>query len=195
MTRVFLFDRRGEARRPRATVKIAIRGNSVLGAVALALLLAGAAPAFAESAEIAAIRDLQARQAEAWNRHDAAAYADLFTEDGDVVNVMGWWWRGRAEIRQKLSEAFAFVFKESRLEVTEVHATLLEPTVAVAHVRWTMEGGKAPPGAPQPPRQGIQLQVLRKTEGRWRIVSFQNTNSLPETPFPKGPPPPAGSAP
>jgi hypothetical protein len=32
----------------------------------------------------AAIRDVQREQADAWNRHDAAAYARLFSEDGDV---------------------------------------------------------------------------------------------------------------
>src|SRR6188508_1006753 len=59
------------------------------------------------------IRDLQTRQAAAWNRHDAKAYADLFTEDADVVNVVGWWWKGRAEIESKLAAGFAFVFAES----------------------------------------------------------------------------------
>jgi len=45
----------------------------------------------------AAIRALEARQPEAWNRHDAKAYASLFTEDGECVNIVGWWWKGRAE--------------------------------------------------------------------------------------------------
>ena len=51
-----------------------------------------------------------------------------------------------------------------------------------------------PPGVPEP-RQGIQIQVLRKTAGRWLITAFQNTNAVPETPFPLGPPAgsPAGS--
>ena len=47
----------------------------------------------------AEIRDPQARQQEAWNRHDARAYAALFTDDGDVVNVVGWWWK--AEMRSR----------------------------------------------------------------------------------------------
>src|SRR4029453_3729816 len=46
------------------------------------------------------IRNVETRQQEAWNRHDAKAYADLFTEDADLVNVGGWRWKGRAEIEK-----------------------------------------------------------------------------------------------
>jgi uncharacterized protein (TIGR02246 family) len=135
-----------------------------------------------------AIRQLQDRQADAWNRHDAAAYAKLFTTDGDVVNVLGWWWRGRQEIETKLAPAFASVFRDSKLTIADVQVRFLTPTVAIAHVRWTMEGAKAPPGGP-PPREGIQLQVLTRQADGWLIASFQNTNSIPEAAFPMAPPP------
>ncbi|MEQ1898845.1 MAG: SgcJ/EcaC family oxidoreductase [Vicinamibacterales bacterium] len=147
-----------------------------------------AAQAFASQADEAAIRDVQTRQAAAWNAHDAVAYAHLFSEDGDVVNVLGWWWQGRSEIQSKLADAFAWVFRDSRLTIAEIHTRFIDPSTAIVHVRWTLDGAKVPPGAPAPPREGIQLQVLRKTGGRWLITSFQNTNSVPETPFPKGPP-------
>lgn len=140
------------------------------------------------------IRNLQALQAAAWNRHDAKAYADLFAEDGDAVNVVGWWWKGRAEIEARLTAAFAWVFRESTLTIPEVHVRFLTPEIAIAHVRWTMTGARTPPSIPEP-RQGIQIQVLRKTAGRWRIVSFQNTNAVPETAFPAGPPTTAPAAP
>jgi uncharacterized protein (TIGR02246 family) len=136
------------------------------------------------------IRAVQVRQAEAWNRHDATAYADLFAEDGDVVNVLGWWWKGRAEIATKLDAAFAQVFKESTLAIGDVQVRFLTPEIAVAHVRWTMTGAKTPPGIPEP-REGIQTQVLSKVSGRWLIAAFQNTNAIPERPFPLSPP--AGS--
>jgi hypothetical protein len=55
--------------------------------------------------------------------------------------------------------------------------------IAIAHVRWTMEGARTPPSIPEP-RQGIQIQVLQKRGAEWRIVAFQNTNSLPQAPFP-----------
>jgi uncharacterized protein (TIGR02246 family) len=151
------------------------------------------ARALASEADESAIRALQVRQAAAWNAHDAAAYANLFTPDGDVVNVLGWWWRGHAEIQSKLTDAFAWVFRDSKLTITDVHARFLDQKTAVVHVRWAMDGAKVPPGAPAPPRDGIQLQVLRKANGQWLIASFQNTNSIPETPFPKAPPPAAGA--
>src|SRR5262245_42298335 len=158
---------------------------------AIAVVVLGLIPSSslcAQGADVAAIRALQDEQAAAWNRHDAVGYANLFIEDGDVVNVLGWWWKGRDEIKRKLGEAFAFVFADSRLTITGVDVRLLGANYAVAHVRWTVDGAKTPPGAPAPPREGIQLQILRKSQDTWRIVSFQNTNSIPETPFPSEPP-------
>ena len=131
----------------------------------------------------AEIRDLQSRQQEAWNRHDAKAYAALFADNGDVVNVVGWWWKGRSEIETNLTAAFAVVFRDSTLKINDVQVRFLARDVAVAHVRWFMEGSRTPTGIPEP-REGIQIQVLQKRDRAWRIAAFQNTSSLPETPFP-----------
>jgi uncharacterized protein (TIGR02246 family) len=134
------------------------------------------------------IREVETRQAIAWNHHDGAEYAALFTPNGDVVNVVGWQWKGRAEIASKLQAGFAFVFHESVLTITDVQVRFLSPDIAVAHVKWTMVGARTPPSIPEP-REGIQLQILRRVRGSWLIDSFQNTNSLPERPFPAGPVP------
>jgi hypothetical protein len=61
-------------------------------------------PIINESQEEAAIRKLEAALVEAWNRQDAKAFANLFTEDEDVVNVLGmvvtWALRDREEDRR-----------------------------------------------------------------------------------------------
>jgi uncharacterized protein (TIGR02246 family) len=138
----------------------------------------------------AAVRDIVGtQQAAAWNKHDAKAYAALFTQDGDCVNVVGWWWKGRAEIDKKLTDAYAFVFKESVLTIkdTDIDVKFLTPDIAVSHVRWTMTGARTPKGIPEP-QQGIQTLILKKqSSGSWLIAEFQNTNAVPEMPFPKGP--------
>jgi uncharacterized protein (TIGR02246 family) len=152
----------------------------------LACVALGGGASAATADDEASIRQVQVMQAEAWNQHDAAAYAALFTENGECINVLGWWWKGRAEIQNKLTAAFAVVFRQSRLTITGTTVRLLSPTIAVAHVPWTMAGAKTPPGMPEP-RQGIEIQVLQKKAGHWLISSFQNTNAVPERPFPTGP--------
>jgi uncharacterized protein (TIGR02246 family) len=136
----------------------------------------------ATSDDESGIRQLQASQADAWNRHDAAAYAALFTEDGDCVNVVGWWWKGRAQIESKLTAAFATAFRASELTITSTDVRFLTPAIAVAHVRWTMTGYKMPPGMPEP-HEGVEIQVLERKAGRWLIQSFQNTIGIPERAF------------
>jgi uncharacterized protein (TIGR02246 family) len=163
------------------------RASWNLWLVSFAFAALGGTVSAATSDDESGIRQLQTSQADAWNRHDAAAYAALFTEDGDCVNVVGWWWKGRAQIESKLKAAFAFVFHESRLTITETEVRFLSPTIAIAHLSWTMTGAKTPPGMPEP-RQGIEIQVLQKKSEHWLIQSFQNTNAVPERPFPSGPP-------
>jgi uncharacterized protein (TIGR02246 family) len=125
----------------------------------------------------AAIRSLARRQAEAWNRHDAKAYADLFSVDCDVVNIVGEWWNGREELERKLTTVFSTMFKNSELTFTDVQFRLLTPQLAIAHMRWTMTGAIPPRGSPQP-KQGIQTLVVRKQDGKWLIDVFQNTNAI-----------------
>jgi uncharacterized protein (TIGR02246 family) len=158
------------------------------GSVAILIMaLVSATSAADRQGDEAAIRDLvQTRQQQAWNQHDAKAYAALFAEDGDLVNVVGWWWRGRKEIESKLTDAFAFVFRESTLTITEVNVRFLTSEIAVAHMRWTMSGARTPPTIPEP-REGLQTFVLQKLGTNWMIAAFQNTNHVPEVPFPKQP--------
>lgn len=101
----------------------------------LSLLIANASTTLAEDSDEAAIQNLQSKQAASWNAHDASAYAALFTADSDVVNMLGWLWKGRDEIRSKLTDAFAIVFRESQLTITNVDVRKLTSSIAVAHVR------------------------------------------------------------
>ena len=146
-------------------------------------VMANASVTAGQSHDEVEIRSVAMRQADTWNRHDANAYADLFTEDCDVVNVVGWWWKGRAELERKLRAAFQVVFRDSRLTITDVQTRFIAADVALTHVRWTMEGAKTPAGIPEP-REGLQTLVLTKRAGRWLIAGFQNTHSIPERPFP-----------
>ncbi len=150
--------------------------------LAIAFVALGGTASAATADDESGIRQVQTLQADAWNRHDATAYAALFTENGDCVNVVGWWWKGRAQIEIRLTAAFATAFRASELTITSTDVRFLTPTIAVAHVRWTMAGFNMPPGLPEP-RGGIEIQVLEKKAGHWLIQSFQNTIGLPEKAF------------
>jgi uncharacterized protein (TIGR02246 family) len=158
-----------------------MRAVAAAGLVLMALAAGPQAFGFAEDG----IRSVEMGQAENWNRHDAAGYAALFTPDADVVNVLGWHWKGRRELAARLGRAFAGVFRNSRLTIDSVETRLLRPDVAIAHVRWSMTGAMSPDGRSQDiPQHGIQTQVLSRARGHWHIDAFQNTNSVPERPFP-----------
>lgn len=104
--------------------------RQLIGALVLSLAAVLPTTGFGaeQSQDETEIRNVETRQQEAWNKHDAKAYADLFTEDGDCVNVVGWWWKGLTEIEKKLTDAYVFVFQESTLTFNDAQVRFLSPS-------------------------------------------------------------------
>ena len=156
-----------------------------LAAGTIALSTASLAATTSRSTDELGIRAVEQGLAGAWSAHDIGRFAAFFTPQADVVNVLGWWWTSRTEMQAKLGAAFRSVFRDSQLHIDKVAVRFLSPTIAVAHVRWTMTGARSPTGNPSlTPTVGVQTQVLEKRAGRWLISEFQNTDSVPERPFP-----------
>src|SRR5580692_815935 len=156
--------------------------------ILFAVVIAEPLRSFGQSREEAEIRAVEMGLQEAWNHHDMKAWANLFAEDADFVNVAGWWWRGRAEIEKKHTEIHAYIFRDSTLTIDEVDTRFLTPEIAIVHCLWSLTGNRNPDGSDGQPRKGIFTQMLQKQNGKWLIAAAQNTDSRPEVPMPTVPP-------
>ncbi|MBZ9990859.1 SgcJ/EcaC family oxidoreductase [Mesorhizobium sp. BH1-1-5] len=125
--------------------------------------------------EISKPEDAAAAFADAWNRHDMDDFAVLFSEDANFVNVVGMWWKNRAEIEAAHRATHGAMFRDSRLEGIVSSVVELSPGLASLHYRWTLTGASAPDGS----REGILLLVVKKEQSGWRIKVAQNTDIVP----------------
>ena len=105
-----------------------------------------------------------------------AALVGLFAPDAEFVNVVGIWWRGRAQIRTAHEFTHSSIFKDSRLRILDTQVRLPVNGIALARSRWQLEGHVGPDGSALPPRNGILLSVLRHRAGGWLIIDAQNTD-------------------
>ncbi|WP_228266541.1 YybH family protein [Ornithinimicrobium ciconiae] len=155
--------------------------------------------------QLHAPEDVPRAFAEAWNRGDADSIAALFAADADFVNVVGFWWTRREQIRHNHAYGFEKIFAGSTMTLDRVRVRDLEDT-AVVHARWRVAGQSRPAGdgreAPagtagrmptgdlggepvprqeQPgERRGIFTFVVhRQEDGRWLTVAAQNTDIIP----------------
>jgi uncharacterized protein (TIGR02246 family) len=116
--------------------------------------------------------------AQTWNKHDMDAFAKLFSEDAEFVNVVGLWWRGREEIKNAHEYTHSNMFKTSILKIVETSVRLPLENFAIARSKWRLEGHTAPDGTILPPRTGILLNLFLKIDSNWMIIDSQNTDIL-----------------
>ena len=119
-----------------------------------------------------AIVALVAAREEAWNAGDTVAYAQLLTEDADIVSATGRPARGRDALLKLFAEQHANVYAGVRTHTSVTHVRELGKDVALADVTYRLEGGKV-----DAIRRGQMAFVLRKDAGRWRIAAIR---SIPE---------------
>ena len=136
----------------------------------------------ANPADEEAVRGLYQELMDGWNRGSGAAFAAVFTEDGDLVAFDGTRFKGRREIEPSHQELFDRWMKGTRLvgEVNDVR--FLSPDVALMHaVGGTVMRGKS---EASPERDSIQTLVATREGGEWRLATFQNTRVRPIGPNP-----------
>jgi uncharacterized protein (TIGR02246 family) len=155
-------------------------------AVLIAVLLA--APAlFAQSApntsptkggaeDEKAIRAVLDRFVDAWNKHDAKAFAAVFAEDADFTNVAGTSARGRGAIEEFHAAKFATIFKDSIQSIVAVRIRFVRPDVAAVEMEWKMTGAASPDGRQIPVRHGLLNFTMTRDAGAWQILVMHNMN-------------------
>ena len=115
-----------------------------------------------------------------WNTHDVEAYLNLYTDDGEMVNVIGMHRRGKQELREEFTSLHATIMKGSRIRMLERFVRLLGPGIALAHSTWDMTGMERVPGWNVPEvRKGIFSYVMVERNKSWFITSGHNTDTLP----------------
>lgn len=127
------------------------------------------------AAEVEAIRALMVQATDAFNRHDAKAWARLCTPDAQLVTVRGESMNGIAEIEKGLSVIFETRGRAARLKTLNVAVRFIRPDVALAHVTNEMSGVTAPDGRSLPSHRELSIRVVVKEQGAWRISAFHNT--------------------
>lgn len=127
------------------------------------------------------IEALFAAMADLWNRHDTEAYAALWTDDADFVNVLGMHRYGRRELLAELNYLHAGRFRNTHIRLEPARVRFLTSEVAIAHVEWEMNGDPGMPGFPtlDGRRRGVFTHVVQLTPEGWRFVASQNTDILP----------------
>ncbi|MFE2374022.1 SgcJ/EcaC family oxidoreductase [Streptomyces sp. NPDC059398] len=110
-----------------------------------------------------------ARIRDAWDAGDASGYAAQFAQDASYVIFMGDVMLGRTAIEQTHREVFARWQKGTRMTVKPIDVRMPDESTAVV----TTVGGVG-----KGSRIGfdkLQTFTLRRHEGRWECVAFQNT--------------------
>lgn len=118
-----------------------------------------------EQAVIALVAEREA----AWNAGDTEAYAQLLTEDADILSATGRSARGREALLKLFAEQHANAFAGVRTHTTVTHVRLVGRDAALADVDYRLEGCKA-----EAIRRGSMVFVLRKDAARWRIAAIRS---------------------
>jgi uncharacterized protein (TIGR02246 family) len=116
---------------------------------------------------------------EAWNKHDAHAFAETFAEDADFNNIFGVGDHGRHAIEQFHATRFQTMFKQSHQTATDIRTRYITPSIASVDIRWEMTGALAPDGTPIPLRSGLLNWLVTKQNGKWLITVMHNQELTP----------------
>ena len=125
-----------------------------------------------------AIREIEKQFNVAWNQHDPDAIAASLADDAQFITVNGAWTTSRQGFRELMERLHGpnGPYRASTRRSPEVKVTFVTPDVAILHTRFWIKGEVMHDALSQEDRESVGTRVLRKIDGRWRIVATQNTD-------------------
>lgn len=152
------------------------------------ILVTGPAAADDKPKDEAAIRELAKGFETTHNKHDAKAFAALFSPEGDFTNVRGMTGRGRKAIEEFHRPLFEGdtskgnpSFKNAILKIDDVKVRFIRPDVASVDIFWTQTGSVAPDVKDRGTRKGLATWVVTKEKDIWQVDVMHNMD-LPVAP-------------
>jgi uncharacterized protein (TIGR02246 family) len=86
--------------------------------------------------------------------------ATLLADDAEWVNVVGMWWRGKANVKQAHVVYHETIFKTTPYHSQAIAVRFITPDVAIASVRWKKGSFAAPDGSVYPEAEDM-MSILR----------------------------------
>ncbi|MGA2567378.1 MAG: SgcJ/EcaC family oxidoreductase [Pseudolabrys sp.] len=125
-----------------------------------------------------AIRELEIRFNAAWDRHDPEGMAESLVDDAQFITVNGAWTTTRNGFRDLMTRLHGSTgpFRTSTRRTPEMNVTFLAPDIAILHSRFWIDGEVLHDDLSQASRESVGTRVVRKIDGRWRVVATQNTD-------------------
>ncbi|MGW3202884.1 SgcJ/EcaC family oxidoreductase [Streptomyces sp. NPDC001135] len=129
----------------------------------------------ATAPEVTAVTAVLEELVAAWERQDADAYGELFTEDATYITYVGTFYQGRRDIVDSHRALFTSFLKDTKLADEVLDIRFHGPDVAVVNGRGDTYKTKRP-------RKLSKIQtytLIRQHDGTWRIAAFHNTKRKP----------------
>jgi len=109
---------------------------------------------------------------EAWNHHDVSAMVALYTEQAQVVNSLGLWWRGATELHRGLAQMNAV---GPPLTPDSMSAHRVTRDTAICIVDYTVAAFTRPGGQSMPEQKALSTFFMVRSESGWLIAAAQTT--------------------
>lgn len=115
----------------------------------------------------------------AFNRHDAAAMAALWSQQGDHYEPDGSFAEGREAVRKLFEAEHTTGFAEATIDLHIDSVWMISPTVALVNGFYAVEGVRGPQGDPIAIRKGHLTSVLVKDDDQWFVAASRATIPVP----------------
>jgi len=118
---------------------------------------------------------------DAWNRHDMTAFVSYMADDVEWVNVVGMWWKGKAQVYQAHEAFHRTIFKNRQIHEPEsTELKLVAPDCVLVTMIAKADGFTTPSGHVEPPGRSVLTEVFVKRDGKWLVVQGHNTTIVEE---------------